>query len=84
VKYAVQTGSSATIYIPSYIKIDSGIQKLTARDSDTQTAWWSHKPSSIFSKQGKEAINMIPTVPTLTLKDHNFLCEFQLYRRRSL
>jgi hypothetical protein len=34
-KYAVEMGSGGTIYIPSFIKIDPGIQKLT----DTQTAW---------------------------------------------
>jgi hypothetical protein len=28
VKYAVETGSGAMIYIPSFIKIGSGIQKL--------------------------------------------------------
>jgi hypothetical protein len=27
-KYAVETGSGAMIYIPSFIKINSGIQKL--------------------------------------------------------
>jgi hypothetical protein len=30
-KYAVQMGSGATIYIPSFIKIGSGIQKLMGR-----------------------------------------------------
>jgi hypothetical protein len=34
-KYAVETGSSAMMYIPSFIKIGSGIQKLT-EDTDTQ------------------------------------------------
>jgi hypothetical protein len=37
-KYAVEMGSSATIYIPSFIKTDSGIQKLIA--GDTQTHRW--------------------------------------------
>jgi hypothetical protein len=27
-KYAIEMGSDAMIYIPSFIKIDSGIQKL--------------------------------------------------------
>jgi hypothetical protein len=27
-KYTIEMGSGATIYIPSFIKIDSGIQKL--------------------------------------------------------
>jgi hypothetical protein len=34
--YAVKTGSSAVIYVPSFIKIGSGIQKLIG--GDTQTA----------------------------------------------
>jgi hypothetical protein len=34
-KYAVEMGSGAMIYIPSFIKIGSGIQKLTGR-GDTQ------------------------------------------------
>jgi hypothetical protein len=37
-KYAVEMGSGAMMYIPSFIKIGSGIQKfLGGRDS--QTAW---------------------------------------------
>jgi hypothetical protein len=35
-------------YIPSFIKIGSGIPKLTGLD--TQTAWKSNKPTFIFSK----------------------------------
>jgi hypothetical protein len=39
-KYAVGVGSGAIIYIPSFIKIGSGIQKLIGgTDTDTQTAW---------------------------------------------
>jgi hypothetical protein len=34
-KYAVEMGSGAMIYIPSFIKIGSGIQKL--REKDLQT-----------------------------------------------
>jgi hypothetical protein len=43
-KYAVETGSGAMIYsyIPSFIKIGSGIQNLRGY-TDTQTAWRSHK-----------------------------------------
>jgi hypothetical protein len=39
-KYAVEMGSGAMIYIPSFIKIGSGIQKLLGGDTntDTQTA----------------------------------------------
>jgi hypothetical protein len=36
VKYAVEMGSGAMIYIPSFIKISSGIQKLMGF-TDTQT-----------------------------------------------
>jgi hypothetical protein len=40
VKYAVEMGSSAMIHIPSFIKIGSGIQKLTAgRHTDKQIVW---------------------------------------------
>jgi hypothetical protein len=35
-RYGVEMGSGAMIYIPSFIKIGSGIQKLIG---DTQTAW---------------------------------------------
>jgi hypothetical protein len=30
-KYAVEMGSGAIIYIPSFLKIDSGIQKLMVK-----------------------------------------------------
>jgi hypothetical protein len=36
-KYAVEMGSSATICMPSFIKIGSGIQKLIGRESQTDT-----------------------------------------------
>jgi hypothetical protein len=35
-KYAVQMGSGAMIYIPSFIKIGSGIQKLWGRGRYTE------------------------------------------------
>jgi hypothetical protein len=34
-KYTVQKGSGAMINVPSFIKIDSAIQKLIERDPDT-------------------------------------------------
>jgi hypothetical protein len=45
-------GLSCQIYIPSFIKIGSGIQILIGGGgfTDTQTAWRSHKPTFIFSK----------------------------------
>jgi hypothetical protein len=47
-KYAVEKGSGAMIYKPSFIKTGSGIQNLIRGggvDSLTQTAWRSHKPT---------------------------------------
>jgi hypothetical protein len=38
-KYALEMGSGAIIYIPSFIKIGSGIQTLMGGYTDTQTAW---------------------------------------------
>jgi hypothetical protein len=49
-KYAFEMCSDAIIFIPSFIKIGSGVQKLIR--GDTQTAWWSHKPTLFF--QNKE------------------------------
>jgi hypothetical protein len=43
-KYAVEMGSSAMIYIPSFIKIGSGIQKLIRGE------WRSHVPTFSFAK----------------------------------
>jgi hypothetical protein len=37
--YVVEMGSCAMIYIPSFIKIGSDIQKLRGGYIDTQTAW---------------------------------------------
>jgi hypothetical protein len=50
-KYAVEMGSDAMIYVPSFIKIGSGIQMLLGMYTykHTQTAR-SHKPTFIFSK----------------------------------
>jgi hypothetical protein len=36
-KYAVEMGSGVMIYIPSFIKIRSGIQNLIEAYTDTQT-----------------------------------------------
>jgi hypothetical protein len=48
-KYAVEMGSGAIMYIPSFIKIGSGIEKLMG-GGDSQTAQRSHKPTFIISK----------------------------------
>jgi hypothetical protein len=42
-KYAVEVGSCAVIYVPSFINIGSGIQKLIEGTHR-------HKPTFIFSK----------------------------------
>jgi hypothetical protein len=47
-KYAVEMGSVAMIYIPGFIKTGSGIQKIIGGFADTQRAWRSHKPILIF------------------------------------
>jgi hypothetical protein len=46
-------GSGAMIYVPSFIKIGSGVQKLIGGDTNTQTAWRSHKPTLIFNKESR-------------------------------
>jgi hypothetical protein len=44
-KYAIGMGLDALIYTPSFIKINSGIQKLIGRVTHTHTAWRLHKPT---------------------------------------
>jgi hypothetical protein len=47
-------GSGSVIYVPSFIKIGSRIQKLIrGLDRHTQTTTWSHKPTLFF--QNKES-----------------------------
>jgi hypothetical protein len=52
-KCSVEMESGAVTYIPSFIKIGSGIQKVIGGFTGTQTAWTSHKPAFIF--QNKES-----------------------------
>jgi hypothetical protein len=52
-KYAVEMGSGAMIYMPSFLQTDSGVQKLV--EGDTQTERWSHKPTFNLPKYGKQA-----------------------------
>jgi hypothetical protein len=47
-KYAVEMGSGALIYTPSFTEIGSGIQKLMGGGGDTRTGCISHKPTFIF------------------------------------
>jgi hypothetical protein len=49
-KYALEIGSGAMIYIPSIIKIGYAIQKLIGGDIQTQAAWRSHKLNFIISE----------------------------------
>jgi hypothetical protein len=42
-KYAVEMGSGAMIYIPSFIKIGSALQKLMGGGGDTQTHRQQHE-----------------------------------------
>jgi hypothetical protein len=54
-KYAVEMGSYAMIYMPSFINTGSGNEKLIGGEfTDTQTAWKSHKPTS--EKQAKKNV----------------------------
>jgi hypothetical protein len=51
-------GPGAVIYVPSFIQIGSGIEKLIGRD--TQTAAWSHKPTLLFqNKESKLKIGLV-------------------------
>jgi hypothetical protein len=52
-KYAVEMCLGAMMYIPNFLKIGSGIQKLMGKITDTQTAWRSHKPFFYFFKEEK-------------------------------
>jgi hypothetical protein len=42
--YAVEMGSGAMIYIPSFIRIGSVFQKFVGGYTDIQTVWRSHRP----------------------------------------
>jgi hypothetical protein len=44
-RYGVEMGSAAMIYMPSFVKIDSGIQKLIGGGihRNTDTGWKSYK-----------------------------------------
>jgi hypothetical protein len=49
-KCAVQMGSGVMIYIPSFIKMGSDLQKLMEWDTNSQTASRLHKPTFTFFK----------------------------------
>jgi hypothetical protein len=52
-KYAVEMGSGAMIYIPSFMKIGSGIQKLIRGNTQTQRQQGDLISLLFFSKYGK-------------------------------
>jgi hypothetical protein len=43
-------GSDAVIYVPSFIKIGSGVQKLIGRDIQTHTHKQTHTDSNVISQ----------------------------------
>jgi hypothetical protein len=47
--YAVEIGAGAVIYIPSFIKIDLRVQKLTGGYTDTHTNQHTHTESNVIS-----------------------------------
>jgi hypothetical protein len=53
-KYGAEMGSGAVMYIPSFMKTDSGVQKLMEGgglgDTQTHRCWRSHKPTFVLSK----------------------------------
>jgi hypothetical protein len=57
-KYTVEMGSCAMIYIPSFIQIGSAMPKsIEGMHRHTQTAWRSHKPTSIFFSKYEKLAN---------------------------
>jgi hypothetical protein len=72
--YALQMGSGAMIYIPSFIQICSGIQKLTGGGNgftDTQTALRSHKPTLV--KQANKDPAPWGWFDTTTIHETNYI-----------
>jgi hypothetical protein len=57
-KYAVEMGPGAMIYIPSFVKNGSGIQKLIRGYREKQTAWRLHKPTFYFFQNKKGRLKM--------------------------
>jgi hypothetical protein len=56
-KYAVEVGSGAMKYIPSFIQIGSGIQKLyidtERREGDSISLLWESRLRSLFGREWK-------------------------------
>jgi hypothetical protein len=49
-EYAIEMGLGAVMYIPSFMKIGSAVQKLMGGCTVAQRAWRSHKPTFVFFK----------------------------------
>jgi hypothetical protein len=70
-KLTVEMGSGAMIYMPSFINIGSGSQKLIGGYTNTQTARRSHKPTFIISKKKSGLIIKEVTIFYITSKMQN-------------
>jgi hypothetical protein len=56
-------GSGVMIYMPSFLSIGLGIQKLIGRGyTDKQRGWRSHKPNFYFFKIRKVALKLVQCV----------------------
>jgi hypothetical protein len=51
-KYAIEIVAGAILYIQSFIKFDSAVQRWYGRCAVTRTARKLHGPTNIFQKQG--------------------------------
>jgi hypothetical protein len=63
VKYAVEMGSGAVIYIPSFIKIGSGILKLMRGDSQTHRQHEDRISLLSFFQNKESMLKIIPLPP---------------------
>jgi hypothetical protein len=61
-KYAIKMGLGVMIYIPSFRKIGSGIQKWIGEYIDTQTARWYHEPAFIFFRNKKSRLKWLSII----------------------
>jgi hypothetical protein len=71
--YAIEMVSGAMIYVPSFITIGSGVQKLMGGGIQThaRTATWSHKPTLFF--QNKESrLKTTPISPCVCVSPYHF------------
>jgi hypothetical protein len=66
VNYALEMGSGTIIHIPSFLKIESAIQKLMGGYIDIQTARRSHKHTFIFQNKESRLTKLFYTVEYLT------------------